>query len=136
MPRNNIFVFLINLRGLVKNLSSDSSSQTTLEFFIALEYLYPSTEPAFRPSKLYKDGPILFLPSCKEWHATHFLKTFLPFTGSALFAIDSVKMISIIPITTIRYFIKLYIFIFLPFQILPCPLHKQGIPIPHLYLPI
>jgi len=116
IPRNDIFVFGINFRGLVKNLSNDSSSQTTLEFFIALEYLYPFTEPAFRPSKLFRGGPILFLPSCKEWHATHFLKTFLPFTGSPAFAMENIRMNVIIPIIIRNDFIKLFMINLLPLK--------------------
>src|SRR5436190_23822205 len=53
--------------GSARYLPSVSFDQVMPAFFIASEYLKPSTEPALRPTTPASDGPTLFLPASTEW---------------------------------------------------------------------
>src|SRR5258707_8719028 len=55
--------------GSARYLSSVSFDQVTPAFFIASEYLKPSTEPALRPTTPASGGPALLLPPPAEWQA-------------------------------------------------------------------
>ena len=60
-----------------------SLSQVMPEFFIASEYLKPSTAPAERPITPLICGPTLFLaPGPTAWQGAHFLNAFFPASGS------------------------------------------------------
>jgi hypothetical protein len=53
------------------------------EFFIALEYLKLSADPAARPLSPLSWGPTLFFaPGPTEWQAAHFLNIFFPASAS------------------------------------------------------
>jgi hypothetical protein len=53
------------------------------EFFIALEYLKLSADPAARPTTPLRWGPTLFFaPGPAPWQGAHFLNIFFPASAS------------------------------------------------------
>ena len=63
-----------NFRGFARYPSNVNSSQTRPDSRSALENLYPSMEPAFRPRRSTRCGPSLFFFTSKLWQAVHFPK--------------------------------------------------------------
>src|SRR5690349_17835365 len=83
--------------GSARYASSVSFDQVTPAFFIASEYLKPSTEPALRPTTPASDGPTLLLPASAEWQTTQLrLKTASPvLTSSSARAVAAPRVATI-----------------------------------------
>ena len=81
-PANAILLPGMNSLGLATYSAIVAASQVTPEFFIASEYLKPSTVPALRPITPCKVGPTLFLAVAISWQVLHLAKTFSPLAAS------------------------------------------------------